>query len=1573
MVVDKHRNTEKQSNCYYAGIDIGSSAVHYAVLDGDKKIIYSPAPVMHFANTIGAVKEAWDDITSRFKSSDIKGVAFTGSGAVSFPEVIEDVQYVYDSVAIPLGAGLIQPQAEYIFHIGAKDPYFFHSKEVSGKKIIQEWRTGSKCGGGSGTLIEKQCRRLFEGQVPKPELEELASLHESQHEKAAKANRQKLQACLEEMFRRAEEEAEKSTEPCEFLARCGVVIQSDLIHKQNEGAKRQDNLAGLFRTVARNYKIDVLGSRQLGSDIKGGSAIVTGGVFENDLIKRNLEEFLGIQIDRPKFFKNVAAIGAAAKAMDAGGERRTLTFDAGQMDKVAAHNRKKRRFAGSLSDFVARVNEQNHDKLAESIKPGTEVVLGIDGGSTTTKGALVELHTGKLLDKLYIKTHGNPEESLKRVLRYLSKHKQNVIVKGVGATGSARKLYEKILLSRKKIEQLCKQNIAVVDKVTDEITCHAAGVKHYDPNVDTIFEVGGQDMKFTSFADDGTVKEAKMNYSCQAGSGQTLENMADVISLNVENNLQEEALKAQSVPIIDSTCGVFMEMDENRLIAEGFSKSEIAAAIVRGTAASYYYKFVGGSGHGANKCSAQGGPALGKAFLAALAQVTEKQIEAYPHREIFGAWGQALDVMANIKNLEKQGQKYDTAFRGWELVDMTFEKHKVSCKELFKEKSCGTRDCQLEVFAIESDRIITGGFCPRGNSESSGKPKKDYVELYHRIYEKHFRQYGALLTEAADIDKNKADKPTVGIKRSTATLGEKGIWSAALFSRLGFYPVVSPRTTKEIAQAGVDKSRTEFCIARKLATGHAEILSRSPYVGYLFNPSFIEIKMPRLPHLKYCIYTESEGYVLNDVLSLDKSRQINPILHFGDDMLLVRAFKTEFDRLGFNFTNKQIKEAVKFAYKAEGEFLAALYAEGDKFLQRIETENTKAYVGIGRDYVILDPEASSQSGAMLSQVRGLDYIPQAFLEHKFRDINLSEIVENEFWVESVGILKAGLYVANHPNLFAIRMMNFACGPDSLKIYHEEKIQQAADKPMLVLLTDAQTNNAPFVTRTEAHERVVNQSKPSKIKMEHLRRRATANYANRTWLIPYMGDASFMGAAGLRHYGIDAMVLPTATPRGDVLARKHIHTEVCHPLKGVVGDALGYLYEQIDAKGKQYVEEYYLVMLPTTSGPCRFGKYTELVREFLDREGLEKVPVAGPSSETDYFDIPMPRKLSAIDKIRMQQILFKGIKASDMLEDIFRRFNPYAKDKQQLLKLKQDRLDELVKVVEKGANLADIVGWGRQTVEMFEATDLHKIGRFPLVLYIGEIYMRMHDPYTNNVINMLEDKGLEIVRDPVTDWLDYVNKMNQRNSKIALDMALKNGGFRSLPGLTGGLIKSLLKGSFISKTGAQIAEPFHHILEGRHVLPRPMEIIEALEAKHEFHGNIEGESPLSTGIAYYLMNDLIRPVGDAYITGIFHVGPFTCMQEGVATAKIEAMAQELRKKKPELVFPVVHAFFGDSAGANLDSEIAVFVEQCYQKREMLREKYNPTAQKQAASVPTKIQSIPGKAGSVEALKKTTKKG
>ena len=135
----------------YIGLDIGSSFVHSVVLDQDRKILHCAKSIQHFANPLGAIKEAWQDITEKFPADQICSTAFTGSGAKTFTQVMENMTYVYESVAIPKGVTVCHPQTEYVFHIGAKDSYFFHLSRVNAKPIIQEWRTGTKCGGGSGT------------------------------------------------------------------------------------------------------------------------------------------------------------------------------------------------------------------------------------------------------------------------------------------------------------------------------------------------------------------------------------------------------------------------------------------------------------------------------------------------------------------------------------------------------------------------------------------------------------------------------------------------------------------------------------------------------------------------------------------------------------------------------------------------------------------------------------------------------------------------------------------------------------------------------------------------------------------------------------------------------------------------------------------------------------------------------------------------------------------------------------------------------------------------------------------------------------------------------------------------------------------------------------------------------------------------------------------------------------------------------------------------------------------------------------------------------------------------------
>lgn len=1485
---------------YYVGIDIGSSCIQIAAIDQNKNLVYVMENIPHFGTPLKMLPNIWQNLINNLDGKIIS-TSFTGIGAQHFNKVFPELLFDYESVTIPNGAFLLEPNASYVFHIGAKDSYFLRLAEVEDKINLLEWSANSKCGGGSGILIEKQLRRLY----LKDDIKIFNAEDPYQKQKQ-----------MEQLFIKAESEITELTKLTGFNARCGVIIQSDLIHEQNEGAQKPYLIAKLYTTVARNFKNDVLGARELDPSLK---AVATGGVFSSDYILNSVNNLSGVEAKRPKHHTAVAAIGIAIEALE---KKNTFVIDFDQLFKITDFSKEKRFFAEPLYSSLEKVHIFEHEIVESSNQEVREVTIGVDGGSTTTKAAVVDLNTGELIDKIYISTHGDPEGALKEVFRYLSKNSDKYDVKGICTTGSARKLYERILISQSLKKRLEKEGYVVLDGAVDEITCHAKGIKFHDPNIDTIFEIGGQDMKFTSFKVNENkatdqIKEARMNYSCQAGAGQTLENMAQILDLDVKSTLQEAALKAEIVPIIDSTCGVFMEMEENRLISEGFSTEEIAAAIIRSTAASYFNKFVGGPQHVQNKCSCQGGPALGKAFLAAMAQVTGKDIYAYPHRELFGAWGAGLFLREEIIEAKKKNNTVKSSFRGFEVVNMEFDKKEVLCSEHFGQLSCKMRNCKLKIFTIGGEEIITGGFCPRGNSEGVDVVRTDYVEIYHKLFEKHFN--GITYNQLDQLEDKSI--PTIGIHRSGNTLGEMGIWAGALLKQLGFIPVITPVSNEEIAQRGINIAPTEFCIAMKLVLGHADLLAKDKRIKHLFNPAPIEEIRERKPYRKYCIYTEAEGYLIQDIIGLEPQREMLPIIYWKDNERTSQSLFEEFKRLGYNIPREEILQATYLADKKVLEFKEDLNQQGKRFLKELEKSGEVGYVGLGRDYVILDPQASSQSGSMFTKQRGMRYIPQTFLEEYYKDVPIDDLSYNEYWYQNSHILQASIFVAQHSKLFPIRQMNFACGPDSVKFYHEDEIFKRVEKPFLHLVTDAQTNNAPFVTRAEAHERVVKKATPKTdldltnfVLFPNGKHTKQLKLGDKLWLIPYMGEASNLGVSILKHYGIESKVIPSATPKSKEYSDRFITTEVCFPLRGVVGDVMAELEELAEKKGKKWINENIVLFLPTTAGPCRFGKYGEVIKIFLKQEEMEGISLISPSSDVGYFDIEIPEQLDSMyAKFDMLVNIFRAIKMADMTDDLIRRFRPYCINFKQFDEVCEQRWKSLqVLLTDHGASYRLLKKWVKETTEIFSklapSADEHSL---PLVLYIGEIYTRQHDPYANFVIQRIEEERLEVIRGSIAEWLEYVIYITNRRT----------------PNFILGFVEKYM--SFVDWRFKKI---FGSHLQKRHVVPKPQKIIEDMQESRRYHGDIMGESPLVIGTFLKFLNDELKN-NHQKVSGIFHVGPFTCMQEGVAMAKIDAIIKEELKHNPALVVPIIHAFFGESANTNLEAEIAAFREQCYLKSKL----------------------------------------
>lgn len=1461
------------------------------MVGADRSVVYSPPPSLHGGKPLDTLTSQWQEMTALFPAGSIVSTSFTGIGSAAFPEVFPGIIREQDSLCILRGTRLAAPESGIILHVGAKDAYFFSVGGGGERPVLFDWSPGSKCGAGSGTLLEKQLRRLFPADPGEPE-------------------------DLGQMLSIAEYAALPHEGIAGYSARCGVVLQSDLIHDQNEGVDRGRIMARLFRTIAANIVQDVIGNRELKP---GSKAILTGGLAGCGAVFRHIRDLTMLEMALPRYFWNVGAIGAALIAMERGNR---VVADMDRAGDTISAARARREYAPPLSGSLAAVFVHPSRERHESRDQGGagEVVIGIDGGSTTTKAVILSLDSGDILGGEYVSTHGDPVRALAGIMERLSLRLGGPAAAGVCTTGSARKLFERILSSPALRRKLEGEGKMVPDASIDEITCHALGIRSMDDGIDTIFEIGGQDMKFTTFRREGgratdEVDEARMNYSCQAGAGQTLENMAMILGLEVKNSLQDEALKAERVPVIDATCGVFMEMEEHRLIAENHSRAEVAAAIVRATASSYFNRFVGGPRHVREKCSCQGGPSLGIAFLAAMSAVTGREIHAYPGRELMGALGAAIFLRDSILSARRGGLATASAFRGWSAASEPFSGREMSCTDHFGKASCGKRNCALKIFSIGGEDTVSGGFCPLGNSEGAGTARPDHVRLFHSIVEKHFE--GVLFDDPGRGDTG--GRPVIGIRRCTATIGARAVWSSALFSALGFLPVLSPVSDERVSGLGLKHSSTDFCIAMRLSAGHTALLASDSRIDHIFIPCLIDRSRKTRPDHMFCIYTEAEGFLPGDDLGLPEGRIIRPVWHLGDRGQMAGELGDVLARAGHVVTVQEILGAFVHADASEEAFCRDIAKAGDLFLARLAESGEKGYVGLGRDYVVLDPAASSDTGRMFSSLRGMNYIPQSFLGHLYGSVPIDELAANEYWEHSSEILKASIFTARHPGLFPIRQMNFACGPDSIKFFMEEAVFRRAGKPFLHLLTDAQTNNAPFVTRAEAFERVAARWRPAEIPIEAFSfiRNRPGPLHGRKWLVPSMGNASLLGAAAMRRRGIDARTAPTATREARRAADRLISSETCFPLKGVIGDIISHLEEEALAKGQERVNEEYLVFLPSTSGPCRFGKYAEVMGFALDSLGFGGVPVLSPSTDSGYMDTrSLGLDLPPLSKAGLLSDIYNSLRAADLYDDLLLRFRPYAADRGSFREAAQERLSLLEGIIESnGASLNGVTAWGRETARVFRSLSGTGAERFPLVLYLGEIYMRHHDQYTGNAAEMLEMQGIELVRGPMTEWLRYVIHIGERkNPRLEFTAAA-------------------MYMSFVEKI---IRNATRDCLEERVVLPHPEDTLRETERSRVYHPDIRGESAISVGIFNAFLNEGLSVRPEFPVCGIFHVGPFTCMQEGVAAARIRGMIKAKRRTDPELIVPVMHASFGESPNPNLEAEIAAFREQCLLLRDSLKE-------------------------------------
>ncbi len=404
-------------------------------------------------------------------------------------------------------------------------------------------------------------------------------------------------------------------------------------------------------------------------------------------------------------------------------------------------------------------------------------------------------------------------------------------------------------------------------------------------------------------------------------------------------------------------------------------------------------------------------------------------------------------------------------------------------------------------------------------------------------------------------------------------------------------------------------------------------------------------------------------------------------------------------------------------------------------------------------------------------------------------------------------------------------------------------------------------------------------------------------------LPYMGDDSDILAAALRAVGFNAEVIPSRTLESIEIAKKIVCTNTCRPFSFQIGDQIAWL----EYNRKKFPDKKLSIFMAKARGPCRFGQYFVILKKIIKDRGFDDVIYITPSSEKDYSDVNLPKS----EILKIIQLVFKGSISNSLLKSCLLRTRPYEVNNGESDKIYEKSHLELISLIEKEPGVDILRRFLKEKLKEFGNIKKDDSVRYPLVLISGEIFVRSHEKCNQDSIRLLESYKLEVLFEPVFAWMDYINKNTIRKSLETYNVSW--------------FLFALLKRAYINNVSKRLSKAFDEYLKGRETIDS-FKLIKDIEKSLIYHSSLEGESCISIGGAYAFIKDSF------VIDGIFHVGPFGCMHETIATSRVQSLINKERANSDKLI-PYMDAVFGDSPTPNLDSQVAIFAENCWLRKEM----------------------------------------
>lgn len=1274
-------------NILHVGLDVGSTTVKIIVIDSNKQEIYSDY-TRHFSDTKNTVCKVLDSLPEKFPNSKFT-IALTGSGAMSAATFL-GLPFIQEVVACKRAVEKFIPQTDVVIELGGED-----AKIIYFDQSIEQRMNGT-CAGGTGAFLDQMASLL---DTDTAGLNELAKNYSTIYP---------------------------------IASRCGVFAKTDVQPLINEGAEKSDIAASIFQAVV-NQTISGLAC---GRPIRGTVAFLGGPLNYLSELRKRFIETLNLKDDEiviPDEAHLLVAKGACLDAID------NIPISIEEL-KQKIHNLRNSQDTTShpvepLFNSTEDYNEfkDRHEKSKVTRKDLStfdgDCFIGIDAGSTTTKLVLTD-NEDNLLYSLYANNEGNPLKSVMRMLKELySILPKTAKIRFSGVTGYGEKLIQTALN---------------VDLNEIETIAHYTAAKKFQPNVTSIVDIGGQDMKYIRLKN-GAIDNIMLNEACSSGCGSFIETFAKSLNLSIENFVKEAIIAKKPVDL-GSRCTVFMNSKIKQAQKEGYSVGDISAGLSYSVIKNAIQKVmkVRDISTLGDHIVVQGGTFYNDAVLRAFEKIVGKNVIRPDISGLMGAYGVAILARQQYEaNLDME--YYSTISKNEDIDNLEIKVSHARCNKC-------ENHCLLTINSFNNGhKHISGNRCEKGAGIVTGNS-----ELPNLIKYKQER-----LFNYKPLDEKDAPRGTLGIPRVLNMYEDYPFWFT-FFTSLGFRVIISEKSNRKTYEKGMESMPSEsVCYPAKLSHGHIISLIQSG-IKTIFYPCmpYSRKEYEKADNHYNCPIVISYSEVLKNNVEELKNPDIkflNPFLPFDAKGLTKRILELD-EFKEYNFNKKELMNAAKKAEEEYNHFKNDIYEKGKEAVEYIDKHHLKGIVLAGRPYHS-DPEINHGIDTLITSL-GLCVLTEDSVANEIEAKRPLRVVDQ--WVFHARLYAAAEFVGHHANLELIQLNSFGCGVDAVTTDQVEEILTSFGKMYTLIKIDEVNNLGAVRIRIRSllasmNKRLANSNSFKEngdygIHKKLFTKEMRKDY---TILCPQMAPIHFeLLETAMQTAGYNLVLLRDCTQKTVETGLKYVNNDACYPSILVTGQMIEALQS-----GKYDPNKTALIM-SQTGGGCRATNYIGFIRKALKDAGFANIPVIS-------FNVVGMEKVPGFKlTLPLLERLLKCVLYADLLQKMLTKNRAYEINKGETQALFDKWMLKCKDLIKKSNNkqfkqsIYDIVN-------DFEKIELDTSVEKPKVGIVGEVLIKYH-PFGNNfVADLLEKEGAEVI---LPDFMGFIKFM--ATHKVTFNSLLK---------------------------------------------------------------------------------------------------------------------------------------------------------------------------------------------------------